>query len=72
MIDGDVLMLTPMFRTPVPPPLCAARAIFDAPIVAAAFSPFSGDVERVAALLSTGALALVSSVASTDWERTAD
>ena len=72
VIDGDVLMLTPMFRTPVPPPLCAARAIFDAPIVAAAFSPFSGDVERVAALLSTGALALVSSVASTDWERTAD
>jgi len=72
VIDGDALMLTPMFRTPVPPPMCAARAIFDAPIVAAAFQPYDGERETVAVLLSTGALAFVTSVASTDWERTAD
>ena len=31
VIDGDVVMLTPMFRTPMPPPLCAAKAVFSAP-----------------------------------------
>ena len=30
VIDGDVVMLTPMFRTPMPPPLCAAKAVFSA------------------------------------------
>ena len=74
VVDGDALLITPMFRTPVPPPLCAAKIVFDAPVVAAAFRPHrrSGAAETIAALLSTGEIATATSAAGTDWERTAD
>ena len=74
VVDGDALLITPMFRTPVPPPLCAAKIVFDAPVVAAAFKPHrrSGDAETIAALLSTGEIATATSTAGTDWEHTAD
>lgn len=74
VVDGDAVALTPMFRAPIPPPMCAARAIFAAPVVSCAFRPASAseDGERVVALLSTGELAQCTSVSGADWERTAD
>lgn len=74
VVDGDALLITPMFRTPIPPPLCAAKIVFDAPVVAAAFKPHrrSGDAETIAALLSTGEIATATSAVGTDWEHTAD
>ena len=72
VIDGDAVLLTPMFRAPIPPPLCAAKVIFNAPVVAVAFQPATSSVERFVALLSTGELAQASSVQGADWERTAD
>ena len=74
VVDGEAIALTPMFRAPIPPPMCAARAIFAAPVVACAFRPASTreDGERVVALLSTGELAQCTSVSGADWERTAD
>ena len=73
VIDGDVVMLTPMFRTPMPPPLCAAKAVFSAPVVAAAFQPSYADRgERVVALCSTGSIESVECEHGTDWERAAD
>ena len=66
-------MLTPMFRTPMPPPLCAAKAVFSAPVVAAAFQPSYADRgERVVALCSTGSIESVECGHGTDWERAAD
>ena len=73
VIDGDCLMLTPMFRTPVPPPMCAAKVVFSAPVIAAAFQPARASRnETVVALLSTGELAYATSDSGTDWVLTAD
>jgi len=73
VIDGDCLMLTPMFRTPVPPPMCAAKVVFSAPVIAAAFQPARASRnETVVALLSTGELAYATSDSGTDWALTAD
>jgi len=74
VIDGDVVMLTPMRRTPVPPPMCAAKAVFSAPVVAVAFQPSyaANRGERVVALCSNGAIESVECAHGADWERAAD
>ena len=84
VVDGQHLRITPLARTPLPPPMAAAIAAFPAPVSEVAWLPppppppgsfvisDAPEGERALALLADGRLAVVSSSRGTEWEETAE
>lgn len=79
VVDGCRALITPLARTPIPPPMCAATAIFSAPVSELAWVPGGGIEgeeeeagETLLALLADGTLEIVSSTRGTEWEETCE
>ena len=77
VVDGCRALITPLARTPIPPPMCAATAIFSAPVSELAWVPGGPEGEEEAgetllALLADGTLEIVSSTRGTEWEETCE
>lgn len=79
VVDGCRALITPLARTPIPPPMCAATAIFSAPVSELAWVPGGGAEggeeeagETLLALLADGTLEIVSSTRGTEWEETCE
>ena len=76
VVDGCRALVTPLARTPIPPPMCAATAVFSAPVSELAWVPRGpeGEAEEggetLLALLADGTLEIVSSTRGTEWEET--
>ena len=77
VVDGCRALITPLARTPIPPPMCAATAVFSAPVSELAWVPGGPEGEEEAgetllALLADGTLEIVSSTRGTEWEETCE
>jgi elongator complex protein 1 len=76
VVDGCRALITPLARTPLPPPMCAATAVFSAPVSELAWlPPVEGEDEAgetLLALLADGTLEIVSSTRGTEWEETCE
>lgn len=71
VVDGSHVLLTPLRHAMVPPPMCAARAVLPASVVAACVSSTCvREDEAVAAVTSDGRVALLRCVESDLWEET--
>lgn len=69
VIDGCKLLMTPLRRGLVPPPMCAVAAVAAAPINDVTICDMRG-FEEVAALQSDGRLAVARSMCMDLWEKT--
>ena len=68
VIDGNSVLITPMRRCAVPPPLCAVKLVCGRPIACMLFSRVADGRERVGALLDDGRLEVATCLETDDWE----
>ncbi|KAA6419594.1 MAG: elongator complex 1-like [Trebouxia sp. A1-2] len=71
VVDGATLLLTPLQRALVPPPMCAVAAVFPHPMQCLAFGNHQGN-EVVAGVTSSNELTVVQAKEGDLWEPTTE